>query len=129
VRLNAATGQQRLEAHSHAVLGDSLLEAGRLAEARMAFERSLELRPQYGDRRGEGWMRERMGRVLLSEGRTADARASLDAAKEIAAEIEDAGLTAALDRTLAFWRSGASSSHVPALEPTLNSVPETPQVT
>ena len=100
VQLNAATGERRLEAHSHAVLGDSLFEAGRIAEARMAFERSMKLRPTFGDRRGEGWMLERIGRAMLGEGRDGDARIALDSARAIAAEIGDAELAAAVDRTV-----------------------------
>ncbi len=99
-RLNASTGERRLEAHSHAVLGDSLLETGHAADARMAFERSMNLRPLLGDRRGEGWMLERIGRALLREGREADARVALAAASAIASEIDDAGLTAAVEGTL-----------------------------
>jgi tetratricopeptide (TPR) repeat protein/class 3 adenylate cyclase len=101
-RVNAGTGERRLEAHSYAVLGDSLFETGRSAEARLAFERSLYLRPSLGDRRGEGWMHARIGRALLAEGQTKDARVALDAARTIAGEIEDAELTATLER---MWAS------------------------
>ncbi len=99
--VNASTGERQLEAHSYAVLGDCLLETRRNAEARTAFERSLALRPMLADRRGEGWMLERIGRALLGEGRAGEAREVLERARVIAAEIADAGLTAAVERRLA----------------------------
>ena len=97
-RINAETGEQRLEAHSYAVLGDSFLAMGNIAEARTAFERSLCLRPPLDDRRGEAWMLERIGRAMVMEKRTEEARAALNAARIIAVDIGDEGLSAALDK-------------------------------
>jgi tetratricopeptide (TPR) repeat protein len=97
-----------MEAHSHAVLGDSLLEAGRSADAEEAFRRSLALRPALGDRRGEGWMLERLGRALRGQGRTSDAVATLEQAANVAREIGDAGLAKAVEPSLMSQRSDSN---------------------
>lgn len=81
-----------MEAHSYAVLGDSLLQAGRAADAEQAYQRSLELRPAAGDRRGEGRMLERIARSLLAQGRAAEAAVILEQGAAVAAEIGSARL-------------------------------------
>ncbi len=65
--VNGRTGQRRLEAHSYATLGDVLLESGRAAEARAAFDRSLALRAAMDDHQARDILLERRARALDAE--------------------------------------------------------------
>jgi tetratricopeptide (TPR) repeat protein len=97
-RVNEATGQQRLESHSLATLGDVLASVGRLEAAREAIEASLAIRRETGDRRGEGWMLERLARIVSEEGASAEAARCRDDARAIANELHDAALLDVLER-------------------------------
>ncbi len=94
--VNAHARQGRLEAHSHAVLGDAFLERARPADACRAYKRSLTLRSALADRLGEGWMLQRLSRALSADRRPDDALMAFSAASAIAVETGDAALHAAL---------------------------------
>jgi len=69
--------------------------AGRAADAVPHYDCSLAIRPEIGDRRGEGWTQLRRGEALLALDAGVVAREAIDAAASIAIEIEDAELAAA----------------------------------
>jgi DNA-binding SARP family transcriptional activator len=69
-------------------LGLVHLELGDLSLAEDCFARSLALRQQIGDRRGEAWCWHNQGRAALARGDLAAARENLEAAQAIFAEIE-----------------------------------------
>jgi tetratricopeptide (TPR) repeat protein len=60
VALNRETGEQLLEAHALAALGDVRRMHGTLDAARECFERSLILRRSLGDRGGEQHLLQRL---------------------------------------------------------------------
>jgi tetratricopeptide (TPR) repeat protein len=60
VRLNRETGEQLLEAHALAALGDVWCAVSRFAAARECYEQSLSLRRVLGDRPGEGHLLQRL---------------------------------------------------------------------
>ncbi len=69
-------------------LGLVHLELGNLYPAGRYFARSLALRQEIGDRRGEAWCWHNHGRVALAQGDLATAREKLETARAIFAEIE-----------------------------------------
>jgi DNA-binding SARP family transcriptional activator/Tfp pilus assembly protein PilF len=69
-------------------LGMVHLEREDLVLAEDCFSRSLALRQQIGDRRGEAWCRLNQGRTALQRGELAAAQEKLEAAQAIFAEIE-----------------------------------------
>jgi tetratricopeptide (TPR) repeat protein len=69
-------------------LGLVHLERGDLELAERYFGRSLALRQQIGDRRGEAWCWHNQGRAALARGDLAAAREKLETARSIFAAIE-----------------------------------------
>jgi tetratricopeptide (TPR) repeat protein len=63
IELNRESGQQLLEAHALAALGDVWCSVPRFAAARGCYERSLSLRHALNDRAGEERMLQRLAQL------------------------------------------------------------------
>lgn len=86
------------EGHALAVLGDIHFETGDMEHALECYERSLLLRREAGDRRGEGWMLHHLARVDLARELSGQARDLIDRASQVADECGDDELRTALER-------------------------------
>jgi DNA-binding SARP family transcriptional activator len=82
-------------------LGLVHLDRGEFEQAAPCFARSLALRRQIGDRRGEAWCWHNQGRLALAQGDLATARERLEMARSIFAEIEHPDGLDTCARTLA----------------------------
>lgn len=96
LRVADQAGEGLLRAHALALLGDVCLASGRLDEAHLQYHRSLALRRDLEDRRGEAWMLERLGRLHAIQGRAEESREAVAAAHDVARDIPDEALHAAL---------------------------------
>jgi tetratricopeptide (TPR) repeat protein len=92
VALNHDAGQELLEGHALASLGDALLAAGDVAGAKRQYESSLDIRRRIRDRRGEGWMLHQCARVSSLLGDAERAVALEREARAIALDVRDAEL-------------------------------------
>ncbi len=98
VRVTEATGEVQLQAHALGALGEVCLDSGRLEEARTHLHASLLLRLALPDRRGEGWMHERLARTARTGGDMIASSMHATQARDIAAELDDPSLQAAVSR-------------------------------
>ncbi len=96
LEVNRRTGQEVLEGHSLAVLGDLHFAMDNLVEALDHYQASLDLRRKIGDRPGEGWMLYRLSQVCADQEMTDLAGSYAHEATQIAEEIEDTELGAAV---------------------------------
>jgi len=88
-------GEEELEAHALASLGQVSLSAHDLGGAAEYFERSRAVRHTIGDRVGEGWMHLRLAGLRHRIGDRAGALDAQAAAAAAAAETNDGALLAA----------------------------------
>jgi tetratricopeptide (TPR) repeat protein len=95
VGLSRESGEQLLEAHALAALGQVSRIAGRFDRAVMYFEQSREIRRALGDRVGEGWMLHRLAEARAALGESAAARLAAAEAARVAALSGDDDLIAA----------------------------------
>ena len=93
IRLHRQTQQRQLEAHALALLGDVHFSMDRQDEALSCYQHSLRLRPELGDRRGEGWMLHRLARSFAAQGLDERSRNAATRATLIAAEVGDEELS------------------------------------
>jgi tetratricopeptide (TPR) repeat protein/class 3 adenylate cyclase len=93
IRLHRRVEQRQSEAHALGVLGDVYFGMERYLEALPCYMGSLRLRPDLGDRRGEGWMLQRLARVFAAQGCGERSRYTAGRATAIAAEIGDEELS------------------------------------
>jgi serine/threonine protein kinase/tetratricopeptide (TPR) repeat protein len=93
IRLHRRTQQLQLEAHALGVLGDVYFGMDRQEEALPCYLDSLRLRPELGDRRGEGWMLQRLARSYAAQGFRERSRNAAERATLIAAEVGDEELS------------------------------------
>ena len=98
VRITEETGEVQLQAHALGTLGEVCLDSGRFEEARTHLHASLGLRVALPDRRGEGWMHERLARTARAQGNMIESATHATRARDIAAELEDVPLQAAVSR-------------------------------
>ena len=68
VHVHADSGQLLLEGHAVALLGDVARAQRDAPRAVACYERSLAIRQQLGNRRGEGWMRHHLARACREAG-------------------------------------------------------------
>jgi tetratricopeptide (TPR) repeat protein len=92
------TEQPLLEGHALGVLAELREERSELERAHDGYTRSLAIRRELGDRRGEGWMLCGLGRIHLARGEADAARAAANEAAAIARECADAELAVACER-------------------------------
>jgi tetratricopeptide (TPR) repeat protein len=95
VALHRKTGQLQLEAHALAALGDISTELGDAEGAAEHYKRSLEIRRQTGDHRGEGWMLYNLARGGGAGGTAAE---MVLRASELAAVCSDQELITACEQ-------------------------------
>ena len=93
--LSRHLGEEELEAHALASLGQVSLSAHDLSGAAEYFERSRAVRHTIGDRVGEGWMHLRLAGLRHRIGDRAGALDAQAAAAAAAAETNDGALLAA----------------------------------
>jgi tetratricopeptide (TPR) repeat protein/class 3 adenylate cyclase len=98
IELHRKTGQQLLEGHALATLGDLSDEAGSSTEAQEYYIASLKIRRAIGDRKGEGWMLHHVARVLVSKGEQEEGAVRLREAVAIATETGDQALKEACEQ-------------------------------
>jgi len=92
LRVNRATGQQVLEGHTLAILGDLYFDVDSLDEALKHYEASLDLRREIADGRGEGWMLHHLSRLYAAKGMNDLAGSFASEAAALADHHEDAEL-------------------------------------
>ena len=92
------TGEEQLEGHALALIGDLLVDREDAEAAVGYYTRSLEIRRATGDRRGEGWMLQRVARCELARGAPYWVREHLIAAAHIAEECGDTELAVACEQ-------------------------------
>jgi hypothetical protein len=93
-------GNQLLEGHACAMLGDIALELGEPDRALWLFTESHALREATGDRLGEGWMHIRIASAQVKLGRPDRAVEHAVAARRIADECDDNELVLACEQLL-----------------------------
>jgi tetratricopeptide (TPR) repeat protein/class 3 adenylate cyclase len=95
VRAHAGGGQLLLEGHALALLGDVARTQRDLPGAITCYERSLMIRQEVGDRRGEGWMHHHLARACHDAGEGDRARQEVARAEAIGLELGDGEILAA----------------------------------
>jgi serine/threonine protein kinase/tetratricopeptide (TPR) repeat protein/class 3 adenylate cyclase len=95
VRAHVESRQANLEGHALALLGDVALAEQDHAAAIAAYQQSLSIRQQRGDRRGEGWMHHHLARAFEAAGLRDQQRDAVARAEAIGVELADAELLAA----------------------------------
>jgi tetratricopeptide (TPR) repeat protein len=98
MRAHATSRQDVLEGHALALLGDVAEMQRDHAAAIAAYEQSLAIRQQRGDRRGEGWMRHHIARACQDAGLAERARAEIARAEQIGHELADGEILEACRR-------------------------------
>ena len=99
IRLNRENGQRVLEGHGLAARGDIFKETGKIEDAFDAYQASLLIREEIGDRKGEGWMLHRLAEVCEAQNMTELARDYASRAAAIATEVNDLSLKESCDRS------------------------------
>jgi len=99
IRLNRENGQRVLEGHGLAARGDIFKETGKLADAFDAYQASLSIREEIGDRNGEGWMLHRLAQVCQAQSMTELAGDYASRAVAIAIEVNDLSLKESCDKS------------------------------
>jgi tetratricopeptide (TPR) repeat protein len=94
VALHREMGQRQLEAHGLAALGDISSELGQTAAAVEYYQRSLEIRREIADVRGEGWM---LYNLVRCDAAAEQARDLIVRASQVAEECGDHELAAACE--------------------------------
>jgi tetratricopeptide (TPR) repeat protein len=84
--------------HTLGMLGAVELDAGAPDRALSHFERSLAIRLEQGDRRGEGWMRYELSRAAVASAMRDRAREMLEASEQAARDCGDTELREACER-------------------------------
>ena len=95
---NERTARAELLGHTLGMLGTAEMEAGAPARAIPYLERSLAIRVEHGDTRGEGWMCYELSRAAAAGAMPDRARAMLDTSTRAAKACGDAELSDACDR-------------------------------
>jgi len=104
LKLHRESGEQLLEGHALALLGDIHKSEGRLQEARHQYRCSLEIRRAIGDRKGEAWMLLAVADSVAALGSPGEVPELVYRASEIAAELKSAELSEACRKALEFLR-------------------------
>jgi tetratricopeptide (TPR) repeat protein len=104
LKLHRESGEQLLEGHALALLGDIHKTEGRLQEARDSYRCSLEIRRAIGDRKGEAWMLLAIAETTAALGAPGEVPEHVHRASEIAAELKSAELSEACHKALEFLR-------------------------
>jgi tetratricopeptide (TPR) repeat protein len=92
---------RQLEGHALAALGDICWDDGQPDEALEWYERSLRLRVEIGDGRGEGWMLQRLARLHAAKGDREDAEDLLRRAADLSVHCSDEELMEACEQVRA----------------------------
>jgi serine/threonine protein kinase/tetratricopeptide (TPR) repeat protein len=92
---------RQLEGHALAALGDICWDDGQPDEALDWYERSLRLRVEIGDGRGEGWMLQRLARLHAAKGDREDVDDLLRRAADLSVHHSDEELMEACEQVRA----------------------------
>jgi serine/threonine protein kinase/tetratricopeptide (TPR) repeat protein len=92
---------RQLEGHALAALGDICWDDGQPDEALEWYERSLRLRVEIGDGRGEGWMLQRLARLHAAKGDREDVEDLLRRAADLSMHHSDEELMEACEQVRA----------------------------
>jgi tetratricopeptide (TPR) repeat protein len=92
VATNRQAGQQLLEGHGLAAMGDVYCDLGGYEQALQHYRASLDLRREIGDRRGEGWMLHALALAYAAQNLYTQARDCVAQAVAIAEEGADEDL-------------------------------------
>ena len=95
---NEAAGQPELLGHTLGMLGAVEMDAGLPDRAVPFLERSLAIRVEHGDRRGEGWMRYELSRAAAAGSMRDRARTMLESSAHAARDSGDTELHDACER-------------------------------
>jgi tetratricopeptide (TPR) repeat protein/class 3 adenylate cyclase len=89
---------RQLEGHALAALGELEESLDELSTAAGLYERSLAIRREIGDRRGEAWMLHHLAQVAIARGTLAEADEYIAAAAQAANDCDDEQLVQACAR-------------------------------
>ncbi|MBK5188927.1 MAG: tetratricopeptide repeat protein [Gemmatimonadaceae bacterium] len=95
---NEITSRADLLGHTLGMMGALEMDAGAADRAMPLFERSLAIRLEQGDRRGEGWMRYELSRAAAAASMRDRAREMLDSGAMAARDCGDTELGEACER-------------------------------
>jgi tetratricopeptide (TPR) repeat protein/class 3 adenylate cyclase len=95
------SGHRHLEGHALAALGDICWDENQRDDALDWYERSLRLRVEISDRRGEGWMLQRLARLQAARGNLPEADELLRRAADLSVHCSDEELMEACEQVRA----------------------------
>ena len=95
------SGHRQLEGHALAALGDICWGDNQRDDALDWYERSLRLRVEISDRRGEGWMLQRLARLQAARGNLPEADELLRRAADLSVHCSDEELMEACEQVRA----------------------------
>jgi tetratricopeptide (TPR) repeat protein len=90
--LNHENREYLLEGHSHAALGDLWFKKGDFSKSLECYEKSLAIRRQIGDKKGEAWMLYRQGLTHCELKEIPRAKEAARLSMQLASEVGDESL-------------------------------------